>query len=170
MFDRYGDITKFITEPDKLIYDGVMFVSISDMNDYDIRFDLDSRFGSFDEQKTFIAFLAGHICEMDNTVQRFANSRCLQDGISEFTYSKYPQNIKIITEPKEAECDYRLDFISRTNSLKNRGANYVFITLDYCVPKSNSQFDAIFEYVDGRFHLRRFKNIIEIPDDWDEGV
>lgn len=70
-FNRYGDISKFITDPDLLQVTGDECVYISNENDYDIAVDLETCYASFDEVKPFIAFLATQICELDNIAQRF---------------------------------------------------------------------------------------------------
>ena len=70
-FNRYGDISKFITDPDLLQVTGDECVYISNDNDYDIAVDLETCYASFDEVKLFIAFLATQICELDNIAQRF---------------------------------------------------------------------------------------------------
>ncbi|MDE6727966.1 MAG: hypothetical protein K2J80_08515 [Oscillospiraceae bacterium] len=71
MYDRYGDISKFITDPDKLTVADGEYVYISGESDYDIAVDLEGCYGSFDEVKPFIALVAGHINELDNIVLRF---------------------------------------------------------------------------------------------------
>ena len=84
MYDRYGDISKFITDPDKLMVTDGEYVYISGEDDYDIAVDLESGYGSFDEMKPFIAFVAGHINELDNAVQRFNKlKRVRENGYSE---------------------------------------------------------------------------------------
>lgn len=71
MYDRYGDISKFITDADQLCVVDDEFVYISKEKDYDIVVDMESCYGSLDEVKSFIVFLTKHICELDNLVQRF---------------------------------------------------------------------------------------------------
>lgn len=70
-FNRYGDISKLITDPDLLQVTEDECVYISDENDYDIAVDLETCYAPFDEVKPFIAFLATQICELDNVAQRF---------------------------------------------------------------------------------------------------
>ncbi|MCI8738027.1 MAG: hypothetical protein HFI11_13855 [Lachnospiraceae bacterium] len=70
-FNRYGDLSKFITDLDLLQVTEDESVYISNENDYDIAVDLESCYASFDEVKPFIVFLATQICELDNAVQRF---------------------------------------------------------------------------------------------------
>lgn len=144
MFDRYGDITKFITEPDKLEVTHDKFVYISSEEDYDIAVNLNSCYGSFDEVKPFIAFLAKHINELDNTVQRFD----CRNG------SDY--------DPNSDETPFVLEFIS----LEKPDT----ITLSYICTDENSQFDAVFEFKDNSFHLRLFGIVKNIPDNWEENI
>ncbi len=70
-FNRYGDLSKFITDQDLLQVTEDESVYISNENDYDIAVDLESCYAPFDEVKPFIAFLATQICELDNIAQRF---------------------------------------------------------------------------------------------------
>ena len=69
-FNRYGDLSKFITDPDLLQVTGDECIYISNANDYDIAVDLETCYASFDEVKPFIAFLATQIFELDNAAQR----------------------------------------------------------------------------------------------------
>ena len=48
-FNRYGDLSKFITDPDLLQVTEDESVYISNENDYDIAVDLESCYASFDE-------------------------------------------------------------------------------------------------------------------------
>ena len=79
-FNRYGDISKFITDPDLLQVTGDECVYISNENDYDIAVDLETCYASFDEVKLFIAFLATQICELDNAAQRFHRKKRVKNG------------------------------------------------------------------------------------------
>lgn len=80
-FNRYGDISKFITDLDLLQVTWDKCVYISNENDYDIAVDLENCYGSFDEVRSFIAFLATQICELDNVAQRFhQKKRIKNDG------------------------------------------------------------------------------------------
>lgn len=78
VFNRYGDISRFITDPDLLQVTEDGCVYISDENDYDIAVYLETCYASFDEVKPFIAFLATQICELDNAVQRFHRKKELK--------------------------------------------------------------------------------------------
>lgn len=71
MYNRYGDLSKFITDADQLCTENDGYVYISKEEDYDIAVDMESCYGSLDEVRAFLVFLAKHICELDNLVQRF---------------------------------------------------------------------------------------------------
>lgn len=142
MYDRYGDISKFITKPEKLEVTCDKFVYISSEGDYDIAVNLNSCYGSFDEVKPFIAFLAKHINELDNTVQRFDNKQHRFSPLRETN-----DYLNLISFPKPR-----------------------FVTLEYVCTDVNSQFDVLFEYKNERFYLREFGLLKDIPEDWDESV
>lgn len=71
--NRYGDLGKFITDPDKLVLNGEEVI-MSDYKDYgyDITFDMEEAPCEFEELRGFIADLAKELCELDNIVQKFA--------------------------------------------------------------------------------------------------
>lgn len=140
MYDRYKDISKFITDPDKpeIANDG--YVYISSENDYDIAVDLEYCFGSFEEVKPYIPLIAEHINELDNTVQRFDNKWYGFSGLQETMYF-----LSLIFFPKPD-----------------------FVTLGYVCTDVNSEFNVLFEYKAGRFYLREFGLVKNIPDDWEQ--
>ena len=90
-FNRYGDISKFITDPDLLQVTGDECVYISNENDYDIAVDLETCYASFDEVKPFIAFLATQICELDNAAQRFHRKKRVKNSQLEVVF-EYKEN------------------------------------------------------------------------------
>ena len=171
MYDRYGDISKFITDPEKLELVDNEYVYISGENDYDITVDLDGCYGSFNEVKPFIAFVAEHINELDNTVQRFNKQKRVRKngysagklpspiGITRFDYNKSMEDEPDIQTRESKGFPFELEviYIEKPN----------FITLDYWCTEYNSQFDVIFEYKDGEFFLRKFGAFELIPDDWE---
>ncbi len=57
MYNRYGDISKFIINMEQLciVEDGYIYISKEE--DYDIAVDMESCYGSLDEVKSFIVFL-----------------------------------------------------------------------------------------------------------------
>ena len=57
MYNRYGDISKFIIDMEQLciVEDGYIYISKEE--DYDIAVDMESCYGSLDEVKSFIVFL-----------------------------------------------------------------------------------------------------------------
>lgn len=168
MYDRYGDISKFITDPDRLeIADGEC-VYISGERDYDIAVDLEGCYDTFENVKPFIALIAKHVCELDNTVLRFNNTTRFNDkplklaklpcpeGFLRYDYSGCIE--KTHEEEREFHFILSLIFIDKPN----------FVTFDYWATNMNNQLSAVFEYKDGRFFLRQFGMIDLIPDDWDK--
>lgn len=143
MYDRYSDISKFIT-PDNWEIDSHGLVHISREDDYDIAVDFKRCCRSFEEAKPFIELVAKHINELDNAVQRFD----CRNG------SDY--------DPNSDETPFVLELIS----LEKPDT----ITLSYICTDENSQFDAVFEYKNNGFHLRLFGTVKNIPDNWEENI
>ena len=83
MYNRYYDIKKFITDPEKLQIVNGSEVYISSEEDYDIVVDLKGHKEEFESLKPFIAFVARNICELDNTAQKFDK---LHSGESRFPF------------------------------------------------------------------------------------
>ena len=83
MYNRYYDIKKFITDPEKLQIVNGSEVYISSEEDYDIVVDLKEHKEEFESLKPFIAFIARNICELDNTAQKFNR---LHSGESRFPF------------------------------------------------------------------------------------
>ena len=83
MYDRYNDIDKFITDPDKFRVVNGSEVYISSEENYDIVVDLEGHKEEFESLKPFIAFIARNICELDNTAQKFNR---LHSGESRFPF------------------------------------------------------------------------------------
>lgn len=71
MYNRYGDIKKFITDANELKIVNGSEVYISSEENYDIVVDLDRRSDQFEKLKPFIVFAAENICRLDNIVQKF---------------------------------------------------------------------------------------------------
>lgn len=174
MYDRYGDISKFITNAHQLCVIDNEFVYISSEDDYDIAVDLEGCYTSFDKIKSFIAFLSAHICELDNTVQRFNRQKRVKNsgyrharlpspaGILRFDYSQsmedVPDHEQKNRKRKKFPYDLVLVYIEKPN----------FITLDYWCTIENSQLDVTFEYKENQFFLRSFGAFDCIPDNWDK--
>ena len=83
MYNRYCDIKKFITDPEKLQIVNGSEVYISSEEDYDIVVDLKEHKEEFESLKPFIALIARNICELDNTAQKFDR---LHSGESRFLF------------------------------------------------------------------------------------
>ena len=172
MYGRYGDISKFITDPDKLTIADGECVYISGESYYDIAVDLEGCYGSFDEVKPFIAFLAGNINELDNTVQRFnKQKRVKENGYSQgrlpspigTTRFDYKKSMEDEPDPQKRE---NKKFPFELEVIYIEDPNYV--TLDYWCTKYNSQLPVVFEYKGGDFFLRKFGAFDLIPDNWNE--
>ena len=163
-FNRYGDLSKFITDPDLLQTTGDGGVYISNEDNYGIAVYLKTCYASFDEVKPFIAFLATQICELDNAVQRFdrkSQKKRIRRDVSlpspyRIDYSSMEDN----PTPQEEKSDYILAYIYMEE--KNR------ISLNYWCTTENSEFDVVFEYKENKFFLRSFRIIHNIPDNWED--
>lgn len=83
MYNRYYDIKKFITDPEKLQIVNGSEVYISSEEDFDIVVDLKGHKEEFESLKPLIAFVARNICELDNTAQKFDR---LHSGESRFPF------------------------------------------------------------------------------------
>ena len=168
-FNRYGDLSKLITDQDLLQVTEDESVYISNENDYDIAVDLESCYASFDEVKPFIAFLATQICELDNAVQRFHRKKRIKNNgrgyvrlpSSPGTLSiDYSQSMEDNPAPQEEKSDFILAYIYMEE--KNQ------ISFNYWCTTENSEFDVVFEYKENKFFMRRYGIIDNIPDNWEE--
>ena len=175
MYDRYGDISKFITDAEQLcvvkdIDDEIVYLSKE--KDYDIAVVLRECYAPFEEIRSFLAFLSLHICELDNTVQWFDRHKRIKArgyvrlpshvGILRLDYSQSAEDIPGSEREgeKEKEYPYILTFV--------RLEQPDFVTLEYWCTTENSQFEAVFEYKGGGFFLRSFGIFDGIPDNWKE--
>ena len=168
-FNRYGDLSKLITDPDLLQVTEDESVYISNENDYDIAVDLETCYAPFDEVKPFIAFLATQICELDNIAQRFHRKKRVKNNGRGYvtlpspagTYRiDYSQSMEDNPTPQEVKFSFILAFIYMEE--KNR------ISFDYWCTTRNSQLEVVFEYKENKFFLRSFGMIDNIPDNWEE--
>ena len=83
MYNRYHDINKFITDPEKLQIVNRSEVYISREEDYDIGVDFEGHTEEFESLKPFIAFIAQNLCELDNIAQKFNR---MHSGESRFPF------------------------------------------------------------------------------------
>lgn len=169
MYHRYGDISKFITDMEQLYIADDGYVYISKEEDYDIAVYLESCCGPLDEVKPFLVFLAAHIGELDNLVQRFHQKKriknsgrgyvCLPSstGVLRFDYSQSMENDP---DPQEKEFPFELEIICLEAPDR--------IVFDYWGTEENTQLEVAFEYKDHCFFLRRFGAFDCIPDGWEE--
>ena len=168
-FNRYGDLSKFITDPDLLQATGDGGVYISNEDNYDIAVYLETCYASFDEVKPFIVFLATQICELDNAVQRFHRKKRIKKNgrgyvrlpSSPGTLSiDYSQSMEDNPTPQEEKSDFILAYIYMEE--KNQ------ISFNYWCTTENSEFDVVFEYKENKFFMRSYGIIDNIPDNWEE--
>ncbi len=169
MYNRYGDISKFIIDMEQLCIADDGYVYISKEEDYDIAVDMESCYGSLDEIKSFIVLLAKHICELDNLVQRFNQKKrvknggrgyvCLPSpiGLLRFDYSQSMENDPA---PQEKEFPFELEIIY----MEEPGS----IVFDYWCTVKNTQLPVTFEYKEKHFFLRKYGAFDCIPDNWEE--
>lgn len=167
MYNRYEDISKFIIDIDQLCVADDGYVYISKQQDYDIAVDMESCYGSFDEVKSFIVFLAKHICELDNLVQRFNQKKRIRNGgcvclpspggILRFDYSQSMENDPI-PQKKEFPFELEIIYIEKPNR----------IVFDYWSTINCTQLDVTFEYKENKFFLRKYGSFDCIPDNWEE--
>lgn len=166
MYDRYGDVSRFITDPNKLeITDNECNIS----DDYDIVVDLEDCYANFDTVKPVIAEIARHIGKMDNTVQRFNSMKRVKKtgavplpssfGITRFDYSQSMENDSD-SKKKDFPFDLAAVYLPKRN----------IVGLVYWGTRENSEFSVDFEYKDGKYFLRTFGAFENIPDNWEENI
>ena len=131
--NRYGNLEKFITDPDKLVLNDEEVVMSAD-RDYCIMFDMEEAPCGFEELRGFIADLSKKLCELDNIVQKFA----CHEG---WTMTDYEVWRVWLDE------DYN-------------------VHLEYCGTKVANVCEVMFEKKNGRYNLRKFGWVVDIPDDW----
>ena len=146
MYDRYADMEKFITDPDKLQIVNGSEVYISSEYDYDIAVDLQGRVEEFEQLKPFIVFVAKSICELDNTVQKF-----------EYQHNWIALSPSILLSGPPFYYDIETVFI-----------NDPYIILKYWGTEEDRDFDVVFEFKNGKFVLRNFDTVRDIPEDWED--
>ena len=150
MYNRYDDINKFITDIDKLEMDNEGTVCISKEEDYYIWVCLEDQMERFEELKPVIIKIAEHICELDNTVQRYYEKCCENSK----RYYKERYNTDDFEDPLV------IVYIDEPN----------IITLEYWGARENTQYLVMFEEIDDKFILKSFGSVEDIPENWDEGV
>ena len=143
MYDRYADMEKFITDPDKLQIVNGSEVYISSEYDYDIAVDLPGRVEDFEQLKPFIILVAKSICELDNTVQKF-----------EYQHNWIALSPLILLSEPPFYYDIETVFI-----------NDPYIILKYWGTEEDRDFDVVFEFKNGKFVLRNFDTVRDIPED-----
>ncbi len=130
MYNRYNDISKFITDSKKLQIINNNEVYISKEDDYDIAVVLEEgQLEVFEDLRDFIVCIAQHICKIDNCVQEF-----------------YRQHSQALDFPFDLEIVY-IDEVS-THS----------ITLDYWEIGVNNQFLVECVYENNRFIIQEIGN------------
>ncbi|MFI3201485.1 MAG: hypothetical protein R3Y54_08160 [Eubacteriales bacterium] len=136
-FNRYGDISKFISDESKLAIvkdpkkeDGG-FITISSNKDYYIDFALDfEQVNKLDELKEFILLIIHNIGAMDNMVLKYYKN-----------FSDYELNVIYIEEQNK-------------------------IVLDYWSAVDCNQCEVVFCYENNTFTLKAFGNVFDIPNEY----
>ena len=146
MYDRYADMEKVITDPDKLQIVNGSEVYISSEKDYDIAVDLQGRVEDFEQLKPFIILVAKSICELDNTIQKF-----------EYQHNWIALSPSILLSEPPFYYDIETVFI-----------NDPYIILKYWGTEEDRDFDVVFEFKNGKFVLRNFDTVRDIPEDWED--
>ena len=169
MYNRYGDMSKFIIDMEQLCIADDGYVYISKEEDYDIAAYLESCCGPLDEVKPFLVFLAAHICELDNLVQRFHQKKriknggcgyvCLPSSIGVLRFD-YSQSMENDPDPQEKEFPFKLEIIGLEAPDR--------VVFDYWGTTENTQLAVTFEYKENHFFLRKFGAFDCIPDNWEE--
>ncbi len=169
MYHRYGDLSKFILDVEQLRMAKDGYVYISKEEDYDIAAYLESSFGPLEKAKPFLAFLAKHIGELDDLVQRFYQKKrvknggrgyvCLPSSVGVLRFD-YSQSMEDDPDPHEKEFPFELETICLEAPDK--------ILFDYWGTIENTQLAVIFECKENRFFLRKFGAFDRIPDDWEK--
>ena len=127
MYDRYNDIDKFITDPDKFRVINGSEVYISSEDNYNIAVDLQGHTEEFEQLKPFIVLVAKNICRLDNIVQKFERQQNRNGASSQFLY-----NIAVV-------------FIDDP-----------YIIFEYWGTEENTQFDVVFEYDKEKFYYENY--------------
>ena len=168
LYNRYGDISKFVTNIEQLCVAEDGFVYLSQEKDYGIAVDIDNCYGSLNELQSFLICLSKHICELDNLVQRFNQKKrvrndghgyvCLPSprGILRFDYSQSMENDP---DPQEKEFPFELEIIYMEEP------NHIVFEY-WCTVKATYLF-VTFEYKENNFFLRKYGVFDCIPDNWE---
>ena len=169
LYNRYGDISKFVTNIEQLYVAEDGFVYLSQEKDYGIAVDIDNCYGSLNELQSFLICLSKHICELDNLVQRFNQKKSVRNdghgyvclpsprGILRFDYSQSMENNP---DPQEKEFPFELAIIY----IEEPGS----IVFDYWCTVKNTQLPVTFEHKENHFFLRKYGAFDCIPDNWEE--
>lgn len=127
MYNRYQDIDKFITDVNELRMDKDGGVYISNEEDYGIMVDLEEQMDKFEELKPQIVFVAKHIGELDNMVQRYSRKRwneTLEDYVA-LVYIDEPNIVTLEYWGARVNTQYLVEFEYTDNQfvLKSFGMN-----------------------------------------------
>lgn len=127
MYNRYQDIDKFITDVNELRMDKDGGVYISSEEDYGIMVDLEEQMDKFEELKPQIVFVAEHIGELDNMVQRYSRKRwneTLEDYVA-LVYIDEPNIVTLEYWGARVNTQYLVEFEYTDNQfvLKSFGMN-----------------------------------------------
>lgn len=138
IYERYKDTEKLIVDANelKLADDALVLIYHEDKWYDDVFVDLEGQDVSFEKLKPFIIFAAKNLAEMDVIAQKYSALH----GDSRFV------------DDYEAAYIY-LDVPDR-------------IRLRYYGMTQNTEYDVVFQYINGEFTLKSFGMKKDIPPDW----
>ena len=138
IYKRYKDADKLIVDADglKLSDDALVLIYHEDKWYDDVLMDLEGQTVSFEKLKPYIIFAAKNLVEMDVIAQKYSALH----GDGRFV-DGYEVTYVFLDVPDR-------------------------IRLRYCGINQNSEFDVVFQYIDGGFSLKSFGMKKDIPSNW----
>lgn len=136
---RYTDSSKLIVDVNelKLTKQDTVLIYCEDESHDEIAVNLGAQAEKFEELKPYIIFIAKNLCKMDSIAQRYTALH----GNSSFAD------------------DYEIAYICLDAPDK--------IRLGYYGINENTEFDVVFQHINGDFILKSFGMVKDIPPDWD---
>lgn len=140
MRERYADSLKLIVDVNELQLTkwGTVLVYRGDEQHDEIAVNLGEQEEKFEDLKPYLACIAKNLCKMDSIAQKYTALH----GNSSFAD------------------DYEAAYICLDASDKVR--------LGYYGINENTEFDVVFQHINGDFILKSFGMVKNIPSDWDK--
>lgn len=140
LLKRYHDKKNLITDVNALQLSNTAEVLIYHEDAWypEVTVDLGGSKEKFQELKSWIVFVANHLCEMDYTAQKYS---ALRDN----------------------NCGFADGYVVAYISLREPD----LISLTYYGTCENTEFDVIFQYTDDKFVLKSFGMVKDIDPNWD---